>query len=417
MPKRRLMGCSFPVAIGVIVLLLAMFVVGFLAGPLGKSIVPDVQLPGWLSVSSPHVALPADAVFHVFGFPITNSIIATWITMAVLVGVSYAVSRRMKLIPGRLQMALEFLLGWLYDFCKSAAGDENGRRFFPLVTTIFLFVMFNAWLALVPGYGSIPFIGEVEATGTASSPGIASGHVKIVKDGTEHLEVHDTDVLVLTKGTHELEHAIVHSAAVITEEHDEYTADLCRENEIPCVTGAEHATTHLEAGGIVSVDGSKGTVSKVGHLIRPANTDINTPLAIALISVFMTFVYGFKAFGFKYAGKFFNFGTLIKGTVLLVKGKFGTGITTVITGIVEAFVGLLELLSEFIHIVSFTFRLFGNMTAGEILLLVALFLIPWLFALPFYGLELLIGFLQALIFAGLTLIFLTLAVSHHDEAE
>ena len=86
------------------------------------------------------------------------------------------------------------------------------------------------------------------------------------------------------------------------------------------------------------------------------------------------------------------------------------------TGIIDIFVGFLELLSEFIHVISFTFRLFGNMTAGEILLLVAAFLVPFVFALPFYGLELLIGFIQALIFSGLTLIFLTLAVAHHDEA-
>jgi len=75
---------------------------------------------------------------------------------------------------------------------------------------------------------------------------------------------------------------------------------------------------------------------------------------------------------------------------------------------------LLEGLSEFVRIISFTFRLFGNMTAGEILLLIAAFLIPWVFALPFYGLELLVGFVQALIFSGLTLVFLTMAVTHHE---
>jgi len=75
----------------------------------------------------------------------------------------------------------------------------------------------------------------------------------------------------------------------------------------------------------------------------------------------------------------------------------------------------LESLSELVRIVSFTFRLFGNMTAGEILLLVSVFLVPWIFALPFYGLELLVGFVQALIFGGLTLIFLTVAVSPHGE--
>jgi F0F1-type ATP synthase membrane subunit a len=379
-PKRRLLGCSFPLAIGLIVLILAIFIIGFLAGPLGKSIIGDIGLPSWLSVGAPHVKLPAETVFHIFGFPITNSIIATWITMLVLVLVSWAVSRRMKLIPGRLQTALEALLGWLYEFCKSAAGDENGRRFFPLVTTIFLFVAFNAWLALVPGYGSIPFVGEAELSGTPASPGIASGHVKLVSEETDLAEIHDTDILVIEKASHELEHAIEHSAAVITEEDDEYAAGLCLEAEIPCITGAEEATHHLEEGATVSVDGSEGTVSEVGHLIRPANTDINTPLAVAIISVVMTFIYGFKMGGLHYAKEFFNFGNLFRGFGLLFKGKFGTAITTIITGVVEAFVGLLELMSKFINAVSFTFRLFGNMTAGEILLMVAIFLIPWIFA-------------------------------------
>jgi F-type H+-transporting ATPase subunit a len=79
--------------------------------------------------------------------------------------------------------------------------------------------------------------------------------------------------------------------------------------------------------------------------------------------------------------------------------------------------GLLELLSVFIRIISLTFRLFGNMTAGEILVFVMLFLVTFLsvLVLPLYGLELLIGFIQAIIFGGLTLIFLTVAVQSHGE--
>ena len=317
MPKRRLLGCSFPLAITLIIILLAMLVIGFLAGPVGKSMFGGINLPEWLSVSQPSPELPAEVVFHILGFAVTNSIVATWITIIVLVGISYAVTRRMEIVPGRAQMAIEFILGWLYDFCRSAAGDENGRRFFPLVTTIFLFVIINAWLALVPGYGSI------------------------------------------TINTHE----------------------------------------------------------GVAHLIRPANTDINTPLAVAFVSVGLTFFYGFKSLGVKYAKKFVNVSNLGRGTALIFRGKIGAGASTLLTGIIEAFVGFLEFVSELIHVVSFTFRLFGNMTAGEILLLVAIFLVPWLFAVLFYGLELLIGFLQALIFAGLTLIFLTLAVAQHDESE
>jgi F-type H+-transporting ATPase subunit a len=298
-----------------LLVLLALFVVGFAAGPLGKSMLGDLGLPSWLSVPRPDPKLPAEVVFHIFGFPITNSIVAAWITIIFLVGFSYVVTRRMKLIPGRLQAAFEFLIGWLYDLCCSVAGEKNGRRFFPVVTTIFLFVGFNAWLALLPGFGSI--------------------------------------------------------------------------------------TIH--------------TINGEAELFRAANTDINMPLALALTSFVFVEFFGLRSLGIRYLSKFLNFGAFISGVKLVFKGKVKDSIFGLFTGVITIFTGLLEGLSEFIRIVSLTFRLFGNMTAGEILLLVAAFLIPWLFALPFYGLELLIGFIQAIIFGGLTLIFLTLAVQSHEE--
>ncbi len=311
MPKKGCLGCSFPLLIGIAVILLALFVVGFLSGPMGKSMVGDVGLPSWLSVSRPAPELPAETVFHIFGFPIANSVIAAWITIIILVGFSYAVTRRMKLIPNRLQMLFEAFLGWLYNFCQDVAGEDNGRRFFPVVATIFLFVAFNAWLGLLPGVGSI----------------------------------------------------LVHTA----------------EGEV--------------------------------HLLRPANTDINMPLALALASFVFVEYYGLRLRGIRYLGKFINIGGFLRSMGQIFKGKVKAGLSGLITGAVNIFIGLLEGLSELIRVVSFTFRLFGNMTAGEILLLVAMFLVPWLFALPFYGLELLVGFVQALIFGGLTLIFLTLAVA------
>ena len=317
MPKRGFLGCSFPVIIGLFVVLLALLVVGFVIGPLGQSML-GLELPSWLSalsVDRPDPKLPAETIFHIFGFPITNSIIGAWITIIFLVGFSYVVTRRMKLIPGRLQAAFEFLLGWLYDLCCSVAGEENGRRFFPVVATIFLFVAFNAWLALLPGFGSI--------------------------------------------------------------------------------------TAHTVEGEV--------------ELIRPANTDINMPLALALTSFIFVEFFGLRTLGIRYLSKFFNVREFLRGVRHLFTGKLKAGLSGLFTGVMTIFTGLLEGLSEFIRIVSLTFRLFGNMTAGEILLLVAAFLIPWLFALPFYGLELLIGFIQAIIFGGLTLIFLTLAVESHEE--
>ncbi|MDY7019389.1 MAG: F0F1 ATP synthase subunit A, partial [Chloroflexota bacterium] len=113
-----------------------------------------------------------------------------------------------------------------------------------------------------------------------------------------------------------------------------------------------------------------------------------------------------------------NVAQLGQGIKQLFKGKLRPAVMNIAFGFINLFVGLLEVFSHLIRVVSFSFRLFGNMTAGEILLLIATFLIPLVFALPFYGLELLIGFIQALIFAGLTLVFGTIALSSmHEETE
>jgi F-type H+-transporting ATPase subunit a len=316
--KKGCLGCSFPLLIGLVVVFLALLGIGIAAGPLGKSIFGDLGLPSWLSVPQPELKLPAETIFHIFGFPITNSVIAAWITIVFLVGFSYAITRKMKLIPGRLQMVFEFLLGWLYDLCVSVAGEVNGRRFFPVVTTIFLFVAFNAWLGLlIPGFGSI----------------------------------------------------LIH-------------------------------TTDGEA-----------------HLLRAANTDINMPLALALVSFVFFWYFGFRDIGIGFMKNFFNLDELKKGFRQLFKGKLVDGLLGIFVGAMTIATGLLELLSVFIRIISLTFRLFGNMTAGEILVFVMLFLISMLsiLVLPLYGLEMLIGFIQAIIFGGLTLIFLTTAVQSHGE--
>ena len=316
MSKRSCLGYSFPLVIGVLVVFLVLFVVGFASGPLGRSIFGDLGLPSWLSVPRPEPKLPAEEVFHLFGFSITNSIVAAWLTIIVLVVFSYVVTRRLKLIPTRLQTFFEFALGSLLNFCQRVAGEKNGRRFFPIVATIFLFVILNAWLSLLPGFGSI------------------------------------------------------------------------------LITNAEGESVHL---------------------LRAANTDINMPLALAIMSFAFVSYFGLRSLGASYLGKFINVGQFFRSVGQLFRGKLRAGLSGMFTGIVNIFVGFLEALTELVRIVSFTLRLFGNMTAGEILLLMATFLIPFLFALPFYGLELLIGFVQALIFAGLTLIFLTVAVAHGSE--
>jgi F-type H+-transporting ATPase subunit a len=130
-----------------------------------------------------------------------------------------------------------------------------------------------------------------------------------------------------------------------------------------------------------------------GHapLFRSGNTDLNTPLALALISVIGTQIAGIATLGVvKHLGHYFTF-----------KPTF--------EGIVGTFVGLLHIVSEVAKVISFAFRLFGNVFAGEVLLIVITYLVPYIAPVPFYGLELFVGFIQALVFTMLTMVFLATA--------
>jgi len=135
-----------------------------------------------------------------------------------------------------------------------------------------------------------------------------------------------------------------------------------------------------------------GTEHKVEFtpLLRAASSDLSFTLALAFIAVLYTQIIGFRHLGWKYLNKFFNFKNPI-----------------------NFFVGILEIISEFAKMVSFSFRLFGNVFAGEVLLVVMTFLVPYLVPIPFYGLEIFVGLVQAVVFATLTLVFLKGATEHH----
>jgi F-type H+-transporting ATPase subunit a len=139
----------------------------------------------------------------------------------------------------------------------------------------------------------------------------------------------------------------------------------------------------------------------VGHgadavpLLRSPASDLNFTLALALIAVTMVNVFAASVIGLRTRiSVFFNFSSPIK-----------------------FFVGILELLSEFARIISFTFRLFGNVFAGEVLLAIMALLVPYLVPLPFMFLEVFVGFIQAFIFGMLTLVFVALAITPHEGEE
>ncbi len=297
---------------------LILFGVGLVFGPLGSSFL-GMQPPRIFQVPRPTVELPSEPVFHVGHFSVTNTLIASWFTIIVLVVLSFVLTHKMKLIPGRRQAMAEAIAEGLLNFVESVAGKKHARMLFPGVATIFIYVISNAYLALLPFFGSI---------------------------------------------------------------------------------------------GIIEHDG------KFAPLFRAANTDVNVPLSIAFMSFIFVESWGMRVVGvFHYLSEFINIRQMIEGLKQLFTGKIGQAVMNIVFGFITLFVGVLEIFSHLIRMLSFTFRLFGNMTAGEILILVSSFLIPLVFAIPFYGLELLIGLIQALIFSGLTLVFGTIAVSPHEETE
>ncbi len=122
-------------------------------------------------------------------------------------------------------------------------------------------------------------------------------------------------------------------------------------------------------------------------VFRGPNADLSTTLALAFTSVGVTQFYGVRELGLKaYLSKFINFKNPMKFIL-----------------------GLLETVQEFSKIISFSFRLFGNIFAGEVLLVVIAFLVPVIMPIPFLALEVFVGFIQALVFTVLTSIFIVVA--------
>lgn len=250
-----------------------------------------------------NISLAPEALFHIGDMPFVNTLPMVWIVILILVLITIAVRVRLRRIPKGLQNFIESVFEAALGLMDSVTGDRKlSYRFFPVVMTIFLFVLLSNLIEVVPGLGTIGIYG------------MHNGH----------------EVLI--------------------------------------------------------------------PFIRSSSADLNVTLAIAIVSVLATQIMGIAALGiFKYAGKFF---------VAPWKSPY----------IVGTFVGLLELIAEAAKLVSFSFRLFGNIFAGEVLLIVMLFLVPYIVPLPFLFLEIFVGLVQAVVFSMLTLVFMKMAVTDHAEA-
>ncbi|MGQ9683423.1 MAG: F0F1 ATP synthase subunit A [Anaerolineae bacterium] len=293
----------------------------FVAALLG-ALAANAVIVRLVPVKLPHISLAAEQIARIGPLKVTNTLLASWVTMLVLIVIAFLATRRMEMVPRGLQNLIESVLESLYNFVHSVLGERTALAF-PTIATLFFFILVSNWMGLLPGYLSI----------------------------------------TLTRA-------------------------------------AEH-----------------GHEAHAVHLLRSAATDLNTTLALAIGSVLMTQVYGVAVAGLP--GYLLRF-VKIERFVAFARGLSGKGprkgVGSLFFGCIDLIIGILELFDEFTKVLSFSFRLFGNIFAGEVLLGVMVFLVPFVASLPFLGLELFVGFIQAFVFAVLTAAFIAQATAHHGAA-
>ncbi|HSJ53898.1 MAG TPA: FoF1 ATP synthase subunit a [Anaerolineae bacterium] len=310
-----------------------------------------LSLPG---VILPEISIPAEPVFELFGFAITNTLLSSWLTMLVLILGSWAITRRMKMVPGRWQGFMEMIIEGFWKLVQGAAGPKWTPKFFPIVMTIFLFVVTANWLGLTPLFGGWGVLHHAEE---------GEGHPVVWTSDAHNLGI-------LAKGEEQ--------------ENGEATAE------------------------------AQGDRYILAPMFRAATTDMNVTLALAVVAVALTQWFGLRSLGPGYLTKFVAVGGVAKA---FTKPGLGCGgrIAAFFMGIIDVFIGIVESISELGKVVSFSFRLFGNIFAGEVLLGVMAFLIPYVISLPFFGLEIFVGLVQALVFMMLSVAFFVVATSGHGE--
>ena len=248
-----------------------------------------------------------------FGFPITNSMVVTWVVAAGLIVFARLATRDMKHVPDGAQNFLEWLVDGLYGFLEGVIGPHLIRRTFWFFATIFIFILSANWFGLIPGVGTIGW-----------------GH---------------------------------------------------------------------QAGAGFKID---------EPWLRGANADLNLTLAMALI---------FFACWIFWALREVGLGGFLK-ELFAPKGE-SAGAMKILLVVVFFAVGCLEIVSILFRPVSLSFRLYGNIFAGENMLETMARLVPgfgWLLPIPFYFLELLVGLVQALVFMLLTAVFTLLICQHEEES-
>lgn len=275
-------------------------------------------------------ALSPETLVTVSGFPVTNTILATLLIDAILIGFIFYTRSHISKIPGKFQGAVESLFEYFFDMAESMSSYKRAMSIFPWVMTFFIVIVITNFLGLMPGIGSIG---------------------------------------ITNKETH----------AVVSEADHSVDKQLSEHTKTEVVKTEKPESEHKE---------------ELISFLRPGTSDFNTTLALAFVSLLATHALSIKYTGIKdYLKRFFSWNPIL------------------------LFVGLLELVSEFIKIFSLSFRLFGNIYAGEVVLSTISGLFAFLAPLPFLLLESIVAIVQGLVFAMLTLVFMSMLTEKHSGGE
>jgi F-type H+-transporting ATPase subunit a len=255
---------------------------------------------------SHEVSLGAEPILHIGNFPITNSLLNTWVVLLIVIAVSLSLRLKLRLVPRGLQNIFEIIVEGALSLCDNVTNDrKKSEKVFPIVFTFFIFILFNNWLGLIPGVGTVGFV----------------------------------------------EHGVF----------------------IP--------------------------------FFRGGTADLNTTLALSLISVIGANIFGIVSVGaFKHANKFVNLKSFWD-----IPRHIKKDLSVIIVNPIKFFVGIIEIVGEFAKVASLSFRLFGNIFAGEVLLSSLAVIFAYGLPVPFMFLELIVGVVQALIFAMLSLVYFSIA--------
>jgi len=316
--------------------------------------------PSILKPISPEVSLAAENTgLHIGSLQITNTMVATLLAdvILILMGVGvYRFIRSGKLVPTGFYNMFEAIFEFMWNAVEGSGG-KWARRIFPIPATIFLLIFVANMVKLVPGFETIGRI-EQSVSGNGYAP------VKLFQVGG--LEVYTID-----KG----------QPVTLTSTSGEGTP-------------AETTTAEEEA---------MCTSCVVVGFLRGSATDLNFTFALAITTVILTQVYGTWSLGPGYFSKYFPIKRLIVGGIF---------------GLIDFVVGILEIVLEFAKILSFGFRLFGNIFAGALLLSIIGVLVAVVVPAGLYLFELFFGVIQAYVFFLLATVFISGATAgHHGEEQ